>query len=887
MRRAVLIFLCSLTSSLIYSQVTDRSGVYERLAQYASHVVHFNRHYPQEKVYLHMDNRSYYIGDTIWFKAYVMNATTLHPTQTSGVLYVELLNDFGVEIDRRKLEIRDGMCHGEFPLTNSYRTGYYEIRAYTRNMLNYGNEEKVRSSGTSLVMEPAVVTNYNACAKGKQSPIDKEHQSSIVSPYNNCVFSRVVPVYRQPEREDKYQKEMLYYPRHTMLAFPKEINYALRPDSLKIKFYPEGGTLVEGINSIVAFEATDQWGRKCNVSGHITEGAKDTINRFDTVVRGRGMFSLCPRAGKAYYAHVEHKGKAYSFLLPKSELQGYTLHLSPPIGQSDASICIIASPDAPYRLLGLTLQCRGELLALDTLTLGYGETIKIRLPREVMNVGVNQMTLFDESGELLADRLFFVPPHSRQSVELEMANLSDSILPYERVHLALIMKDDTNRPRQGCFSLAVTDADECLDTYDTGDIRSELLLSSELKGFIEDVDSYFNHDNAREMAIDIDLLMLVQGWRRYDWKLMSGKQPYRQRYSPEKGLVIDGYVVSGRMSRGKSKYNADNYTRIPNLRMELSIYEKSAIWRDSTRLDSLGRFSVDVNYLIHEEKGLELKLFPLDGKNKELSKKDPYIIMNRAFSPSASPYSYYQNHAPSEWSQFDMSQFTLFPGTKTLNEVIVKKRRRGKREIYYDRPEFVIDYYKEWNNIIDRGVPLVLILPPSHVGRRTGISLDYSLGRVNVPISYLELHTLSGNLKLSYLLPQRIKVYSNLLTRGKMLLLDDENETKMQTLCVAESDIEMITPKVPPFASRSNTRSTYFEGYSRVREFYSPDYSECALPDSADYRRTLYWNPDVRTDHLGRASVSFYNNARTKRLHVRAEGFTRNGEFIVYDSNKQ
>lgn len=120
-----------------------------------------------------------------------------------------------------------------------------------------------------------------------------------------------------------------------------------------------------------------------------------------------------------------------------------------------------------------------------------------------------------------------------------------------------------------------------------------------------------------------------------------------------------------------------------------------------------------------------------------------------------------------------------------------------------------------------------------------------------------------------------------------MLLLDDENETKMQTLCVAESDIEMITPKVPPFASRSNTRSTYFEGYSRVREFYSPDYSECALPDSADYRRTLYWNPDVRTDHLGRASVSFYNNARTKRLHVRAEGFTRNGEFIVYDSNKQ
>ena len=81
-------------------------------------------------------------------------------------------------------------------------------------------------------------------------------------------------------------------------------------------------------------------------------------------------------------------------------------------------------------------------------------------------------------------------------------------------------------------------------------------------------------------------------------------------------------------------------------------------------------------------------------------------------------------------------------------------------------------------------------------------------------------------------------------------------------------------------------RDTYFEGYSQVCSFYSPDYSNCALPDTADYRRTLYWNPDVWTDHQGRASVSFYNNSQTTKLHIRAEGFTRNGEFIVYDSDK-
>jgi hypothetical protein len=108
----------------------------------------------------------------------------------------------------------------------------------------------------------------------------------------------------------------------------------------------------------------------------------------------------------------------------------------------------------------------------------------------------------------------------------------------------------------------------------------------------------------------------------------------------------------------------------------------------------------------------------------------------------------------------------------------------------------------------------------------------------------------------------------------------------MQTLCIAVSDQQIITPKKHPFESQNNKRITYFEGYSHTCKFYERDYSECALPDSADYRRTLYWNPDIWTDMQGRSSVTFYNNARTKHIHVRAEGFTCNGEFIVYDSEK-
>jgi hypothetical protein len=80
---------------------------------------------------------------------------------------------------------------------------------------------------------------------------------------------------------------------------------------------------------------------------------------------------------------------------------------------------------------------------------------------------------------------------------------------------------------------------------------------------------------------------------------------------------------------------------------------------------------------------------------------------------------------------------------------------------------------------------------------------------------------------------------------------------------------------------RDGTRHTTFKGYSRVAEYYHRDYSETLLPDSADYRRTLYWNPNIETNHQGRATIQFYNNARTKRIMIHAEGITSWGDLIT------
>lgn len=916
LRRAGLLLSALLLCCVTSAQTTDTA---EKLADYARNIITFNREHPQEKVYLHMDNRSYFIGDTIWFKAYVMNATTLHPTQQSAVLYVELLNEYGAEVAHKKMRLENGMCHGNFVLEDEFRTGYYEIRAYTRYMLNWGydlsNNIPSGATGASVTggvhrqsrklptIEPDNFIDFLALSEEEQI-----RRSQVAPDPNLYIFTRVFPVYSRPEVAGEYKKEMNLYPYHTGLMLPLETNYELRPDNLEMMFFPEGGALVNGVPSLVAFEATDQWGRKCEVEGYITEGQKNIITNFKTTSRGRGVFPLCPTSGKEYHANVTFKGKEYSFELPEVEPTGCVLRLRPPMVGGDMTFQILCHEDMPSDSLAWTLQCRGALTDYDTLSSRASTTFVV--PKENLKTGVNQLTVFDTKGNVLADRLFFVCPTGKPTV-LTASQLPDSLQPYEKVDLKFQLQNASGWPTQALFSLSVTDAEEFdHDTYDTRDIRSELLLTSDIKGFVEDVDSYFRHTSDNAMVADIDMLMRIQGWRhhkwnrgwrRYNWYTMSGVEPFEYRYTPEKGLGIDGYVISEDidMSRKGNWASPYTYDRIPNLKVWASLIVNGTAINETGDADSTASYSIPFEQIFYGEvpMSIELEDTLLNDSRKRRKKNrliNSQIVINRAFSPRPLPYSYYQHKSPSEDRWFDFSASSDdYSAEQELQEVNIKKRRIRSWSVYIDRPELVIDYFKEWNAIIDRGTPWC--------NGYHGISSEYFENyQMNFPAFTYSLHRLrmlkSGGFAEedsvtakaghAYVMPKTIKVYSNLL--GRERIKTDSQSSSSSPYYVVIDRVKMSeSPKKPPFLSKHGIRHTYYEGYSRSCEFYERDYSECALPNTLDYRRTLHWDPDVSTDNLGRASVTFYNNSRTRHLHLRAEGFTRNGEFIVYDSEQK
>ena len=312
----------------------------------------------QEKVYLHFDNNCYFLGDTIWYKAYVVLADDNTPQPLSKILYVELLDEQGYILERQQLVVDDnGQANGQFAICDTTFAGYYEVRAYTKWMLNFGYEHVYSWYSKSwyrpdmengwypvendelqaLMQQQQNDTDPKYVFKGSMDiylddegkeidqrektqkkvssivrkdreydtafNIDKDGMERNYRQYSN-LFSRVIPVYSRPDSAQNYMRKIIPT-KITMGDF--QVNW-LTPE-FDVKFYPEGGTLVEGFPCKVAWEAMNQELERLNVSGVLLEDGEeiDSIRPFHA---GRGMFTFTPQHGKSYKARFvfgEHK----------------------------------------------------------------------------------------------------------------------------------------------------------------------------------------------------------------------------------------------------------------------------------------------------------------------------------------------------------------------------------------------------------------------------------------------------------------------------------------------------------------------------------------------------------------------------------------------------
>ena len=827
--RIIIDVLCSFfvfTSSLHAQQSEEATNV----LSYIQKAMNFNKVVPQEKVYLHFDNTGYFKNETMWLKAYVTRTDNGRATDLSKVLYVELLNPSGDVIQTQKYPIDSlGQAHGEVKMDTILGSGFYEVRAYTRYMTNWGV---------------------------------------------NAIFSRVFPVFNKPKAEGDYSdltiRPISYKQRIPNLRDTSDSLYtqAVYSDlyssnlakTVSVQFYPEGGNLIMGKKCRVAMLAVDDNGRPYEGEGFVMNAKGDVLASVETDTLGRGLFELVPDADSLTFQmrnlkKSERKQVQY-YSLPTPKKEGCALRFDAVHEQMSATLQCTDSLCG--HLLGYVLMHNGNIIYCDTVV--ASPLIEIELDREKQEEGVSQLTVFDSKGEILAERLFFICPKFDKADSIRLVTKTERLKPCGKVELEL-----QTRPNASLSFSAIDYG--TMNNGKQGNMKTWMLLSSEVRGYIHNLDYYFEADD-REHRISADLLMMTQGWRRYDWNLMTGHEQF-EKIEP----IEDKFYLFGKLNEFRKR------NPVSNVNMEVHLYNQSGqSLSGTTRTDSLGNYCFDMPFLDGEWK-MQIYTWKKNGKGYE-KRKTYYVGIDRQFSPRGryiTPLEAKALHplTPNLFQKDRLQELheeEFVPITQkdhVLQNVTVKAKRRYftnddymyKNEAF--GKEYAALYYdvdRELDKILDGGgaVPTVVDFVNSKLKADLdvyGNKRDMYHGRDIKWIfdNYIISSSTSSIDGMTYeSMGRASNSFSGFLDEVKSIYIvfDGNLPGAVMTPEYFEDPkarsyiyIYVYHHFIYPSESQKGLRKSYFQGFNIPSTFQMEDYN--VIPPMADFRRTIYWNPEL------------------------------------------
>lgn len=838
MKNKPLLFLLSVCGLLAISARGENPPAKVIFEQYMNQAQTFADNYPREKAYLHFDNTSYYVGDTIWFKAYVTLAEKQVFSSISRPLYVELVDQAGHVTDKQIIKLSQGEGSGQFVLPQSMLSGYYEVRAYTRWMLAFSDPQ---------------------------------------------YFSRTLPIYQLSHSDQLERSISTYELSPSMEKRPEETR-----EKLSLRFFPEGGQLVEGVTSQVAFKAESKNEGNLQLSGTLYTKEGQEITSFETLHDGMGAFEYTPSALPAI-AKINFQGKKYEFTLPKALPSGYVLK----VDNNAGAISVTVSCDAatPQDTLAVFISHQGRPHAYQLIQCQANEPQQFTVLSRKLPAGVLQISLLNRAGNTLCDRFVFASP--RAPLQISPKGLKEIYAPYAPIRCELQLNNAIGEPMPGKLSVSIRDAVRSDYMEYDNNIFTDLLLTSDLKGYIHQPGYYFTESSLRKQK-ELDILLMVHGWRKYDMTQQIGISPFTPLQLPESQLVLYGQVKSTILKN-----------KLKDIALSVMVKRDAEIITGQTVTDENGHFSIP----LEDFEGSMEAVIQTRKVGKERN-KDASILIDRHFSPATRAYGYKELHPEwgniTHWQQeaekFDslyMDSIRRVDGLYLLDEVEIKsKQRRQSTNMATKINEQSIDAYYDIRQAVDQlrdnGKVLTTIpevmekLNPLFYWDRSNDNCTYR----QKPICYIMDNKILSSTEVNMMLTEIDGLASIIISKGTGGI-DDEiiQNSKMSDsndIDVTELDKYSIFYLIPlprhdvlnkHETAALGTRQTVMQGYTPALEYYSPAYIDKELyMDKADKRRTLYWNPTVQTDENGKAVIECYNNQYSTPLIIQAETLSNDGK---------
>ena len=873
------------------------------LLKFADNINQFNSMFPQEKVYLEFDNTAYFQGENIWFKAFVTHATTLERAP-SGVLYVDFLAPTGQLILQQKLKIEAGQADGAIALLDAgtfqtrekygvraYPSGFYEIRAYTQNMLDFSPE---------------------------------------------AIFSRVIPVYTQPKYVGEYDRSHVVSNQDNPLVEKIRGESGEKNKKINVTFYPEGGDMVKGLPCRVAFKATgsDAFGKE---GALVVTGLWDSVR---TVHDGMGSFIITPKGNETadFFAPDAYSA---SINLPKPLKSGYSM-MADMESDSRMQVNIWRTPDLVGQETALAVTCRGDVIHFEQIR--DIDNSQLEIDCSAWPVGVCRVTLFNSEGRILSSRSIFHGSGNLVSPTIALNTDSMSRQSCDKEVIELTLTDQEGNPFRDRFCLTVRDATD-YGGGRTDNLQTNLLLSSDLRGYIHDPAWYLESDDEEHLEA-LNLLTLVQGWERYEWQTMTGLTEFEEKHRVEEGLTMNGWILS--YSKREPVSDIGVYASI------VPEDDKKLFESFDYQTDSTGYFGFDLEDFYGKGK-FTINLMSTKKNGDSKYEKSKRIRFERADRPMPRPFFKqetdltHNDHMAYEYN-VDYTDFDLTPAQrrklgKMIDEVDIEEKG-GKvqfvdydtftsfeaeedAELELDQGEYTTDLF---GYLLERGVRFNSYTEATENTTEEGGSSGNEKGlfKASDVFPYYYIHNLERTLthkpfddpmKIDMIDVKSIIIYDNPMypryfvdfipldvewsrTHGgafppgvgfvRPVAPDFEGSITFFdwiTLCwdrYTLVDVQIKNDKELLFYNEITNlgrRTTTVKGFTRPVQFYSPEYPDGPIEGTPDYRRTLYWNPNVITDAEGHARVEFYNNSFTRKFTINAAGITASGVPYILNQN--
>ena len=479
------------------------------LEGWKKHLELFGRNIPQEEVFVHMDNTCYFAGDTLYFKAYVRRSDTGRLTNLSQLLYAELWNQEGYMLERHLVKLKDGQGTGSFVLGDSLYGGFYELRAYTRWQLNWGEYQHPHTW-------PAEQWFFN-----------KKMAKEFYRDYEK-LYCRIFPLYDKPAVPGGYNHDMRERPH--MRYFRTEVKKA----PPVVNLYPEGGVIVEGTRARVAFEANEADGEHISGIMRLYGRGGQLLQEQRTENRGRGTLEFDYEHGVTYSTvFTSDSNVVIRQRMPQAEESGCAVRAD--VMEDQLLLTLQPRGEAASETLGVTVMVGGALHYFQKFR---AQDTQISIPTDSLPTGVAQITVYNAQGRVYSDRLCFVRHQQDiKDASMHFAGIQTSYEPFDSIHISV----ENPLAAGSTISLAVRDASTSEYLYDSSNILTEMLLCSQIRGFVEQPHYYFEKDD-EEHRRHLDLLLMVQGWRRHNWITMATPGIFRINHPIEQTPVYFGAV---------------------------------------------------------------------------------------------------------------------------------------------------------------------------------------------------------------------------------------------------------------------------------------------------------------------------------------------------------